>query len=89
MSVGLDQINIVTISPIQYIQWLNCFNISKLSKIYLHISLHAYLQDLPFKAHVKLQFIDYKKKPQSYDILLKSFDLKVKCLKIISSSVKM
>ena len=39
--------------------------------------------------HVKLQFIDYKKKPQSYDILLKSFDLKVKCLKIISSSVKM
>lgn len=60
ISVGLGQINIVT-SPVQYIQCLNCLNISKLSKLYLHVSLQAYLQDLPFKAHVKLQFIDCKK----------------------------
>lgn len=60
MSVGLDQINIVTTSPIQYTQWLNCFTISKLSKLYLCISLQAYLQDLPFKAPVKVQLKEEK-----------------------------
>lgn len=69
----LDQINIVTTSPIQYTQWLNCFTISKYSKLYLRISLQAYLQGLPFKAPVKVQLKE--EKTQSYGILLKSFGL--------------
>ena len=54
-SAALDQINTVTTSAVQHTQWLNCFTISKLSKLYLHISLQAYLQDLPFKTRVKVQ----------------------------------
>ena len=42
--------------------------------IYIRISLQAYLQDLPFKAPVKVQLKEEKK---SYGILLKSFGLNV------------